>query len=76
MTETEACVLLKSHLEKHLMPDHEIYIGKVYHASKLGFSFEAGTYSISEGKPASFPIWAIDAKTKSVGLDLIQNRQP
>lgn len=75
MTELEARELLEAYLKKHLQSGYAVYIGKVYHASELGFSFEAGTYSVSEGKPASFPIYAVDAGRKHVELDLIQHRE-
>lgn len=74
MTETEARQLLNTFFQKWLRPGHEIFIGDVYSQKPTGYSFEAGTYPVSEGKPGRFPIWGVDARTKAVGLDLVKRQ--
>lgn len=74
MTEQEARDILRAHFQKWLRPGHEIWIGNVYSCKPTGYSFEAGTYAIADGKPGRFPIWGVDARTRSVGLDLVRRQ--
>lgn len=72
MTEHEAREILHAYFKKWLRPNHVIFIGKVYSCKPTGYSFEAGTYPENEPCPIRFPIWGVDAYTKSVGLDLVK----
>ncbi len=74
MTEREARDILRAHFQKWLRPGHDFFIGEVYSSDNTGYSFEAGTYPISEGKPRRLPIWGVDARTKAVGLDLVKRQ--
>lgn len=73
MTEDEARRILYKHFSKLLGKDQAIWIGESINPDETGYNFRAGIYDQNEELPAIFPVWGVDAKTKSVGLDLTPN---
>lgn len=73
MTEDEARQVLHDFFARCLQPGQSIWIGQGKAHGDLGYSFRAGTYYQEDGLPDNFPVWAVDAATKTAELMLLQH---
>lgn len=75
MTENEARNILHARLQKRLKQGEEIWIGPGRSHGNLGYSFKAGIYDPRHGKPSDLTTWAVDSKTKTADLMLLQHAE-